>query len=101
MHPYQRVTAVGSGGSLSVEIPFNMYPDIPGRLTVSCGVGRRVIETEIADQYLLEFNAFAESVIQKTGAPTPASDAVANMAVLDALFKSAETGSWEEVQKHC
>jgi len=100
MCPYQRVTAIGTGGSLSIEIPFNMYPDVPGKVTVSTSIGQRVIETPIADQYLLEFNAFAESVIHKTKTPTPVSDAIANMAVLDALFKSAESGTWEKVLEY-
>jgi predicted dehydrogenase len=98
--PYQRITAIGTRGSLSIEVPFNMYPDIPGHVTVSVGVGQRLIETGIADQYLLEFDAFAESLIQKTGVPTPVSDAVANMAVLDALFASAESGTWEPVKQY-
>lgn len=98
--PYQRITAVGTGGSLSIEVPFNMYPDIPGHVTVGVGAGQRLIETEIADQYLLEFDAFAESLIQKTEVPAPVSDAVANMAVLDALFASAESGAWEPVKKY-
>jgi predicted dehydrogenase len=100
MHPYQRVTAIGAKGSLSLEIPFNMYSDVPAKLTVSGGLGQRVIKTPAVDQYLLEFNAFAEAVMQKTEAPAPVSDAIANMAVLDALFKSAETGSWEAVQPY-
>jgi predicted dehydrogenase len=98
--PYQRVTAIGTGGSLSIEVPFNMYADIPGRVTVSVGFGQRLIETEIADQYLLEFDAFAESLIQRVEVPIPVSDAVANMAVLDALFASAESGAWEPVKKY-
>jgi hypothetical protein len=28
---------------------------------------------------------------------TPLEDAVANMAVIDAVFRSAQTGRWEEV----
>jgi predicted dehydrogenase len=100
MYPYQRVTAIGTEGSLSIEIPFNMYPDVSGKITVSTGVGQRLIETEVADQYLLEFNAFAQSIIQKAEMPTPVSDAIANMAVLDALFKSAETGNWETVLRY-
>jgi predicted dehydrogenase len=95
--PYQRITAVGTSGSLSIEVPFNMYSDVPGHIMVNVGIGQRLIETEIADQYLLEFNAFAESLIHKTEVPTPVSDAVANMAVLDALFASAEFGVWELV----
>jgi predicted dehydrogenase len=97
MYPYQRVTAFGTKGKLSIEIPFNMPPDIPGKITVSGSGGERVIEAEIADQYLLQFEAFAEAVIKKTEAPTPVSDAIANMLVLDALFKSAETNNWEKI----
>jgi predicted dehydrogenase len=100
MYPGQGVSAIGTGGSLSIAVPFNMYPDVPGSVTVSTGVGRRVIATEIADQYLLQFDAFAEAVIHRAEVPTPVSDAIANMAVLDALFKSAETGTWEAVQKY-
>jgi predicted dehydrogenase len=100
MFPYQRITAVGTGGSLSVEIPYNMYGDVPGHVTVAVGNGTRLIETEIADQYLLEFDAFVESLIDKAPVPTPISDAVANMAVIDALFASAESGKWENVVKY-
>jgi predicted dehydrogenase len=100
VYPYQRVTAYGTGGALSVEVPFNMYGDYPGHVTVITGIGERLIETAVADQYLLEFDGFAEAVINKTGAPTPVSDAVANMAVLDALFLSAESGNWEPVKKY-
>jgi predicted dehydrogenase len=100
IYPYQRVTAFGSDGTLSVEVPFNMYGDYPGHVTVITGIGERLIETEIRDQYLLEFDAFAEAILNKQGAPTPASDAVANMAVLDALFASAEKGAWAPVVKY-
>jgi predicted dehydrogenase len=98
--PYQRITAFGTGGSLSIEIPYNMYGDVPGRITVTVGNGQRIIETEIIDQYLLEFDAFAAAVINKTPAPTPVSDAVANLAVLDALFASGISGEWEKVKRY-
>jgi predicted dehydrogenase len=97
MFPYQRVSAFGTDGSLSVEIPFNMPGDIPGKVTVVTGITERVVKTEVADQYLLEFDAFAQSLIKKTGVPTPISDAVANMSVLDAIFASASSGKWETV----
>ncbi|AEF85437.1 oxidoreductase [Treponema primitia ZAS-2] len=99
-YPYQRVTALGTGGALSVKVPFNSYADTPGELTVNSGLGGRVVETEIVDQYLLEFDNFAEAIINKTEVPTPISDAIANMAVLDALFASAVSGSWEPVRKY-
>ena len=97
MFPYQRITAYGSGGSLSIEVPFNMFRDVPGKLTVSTSIAKRDVETEIADQYLLEFDAFAQALIEKTDVPTPVSDAVSNMAVLDAIFAAAASGKWEKV----
>jgi predicted dehydrogenase len=98
--PYQQVTAFGTGGSLSVKVPFNMYGDVPGEVTVVTPLGKRCIETEIASQYLLEFDAFAEAIIGKTQVPTPVSDAVANMAVLDAVFASVKSGTWEPVVRY-
>jgi predicted dehydrogenase len=98
MFPFQRVTAIGSGGWFTVELPFNVHN--AARLTVNSGAGPQVIETAIADQYLLEFNAWAEALNNKTEPPTPDTDAVANMAALDALFKSAESGNWEAVRRY-
>jgi predicted dehydrogenase len=95
----QRVTAYGTGGTLSIDVPFNMYGDVPGVVTVSQEVGTRVIETEIADQYLLEFDSFAQALLEKTEVPTPIQDGINNMAVIDALFASASSGKWEAVAK--
>jgi len=95
----QRVDAYGTGGSLSIEIPFNMHGDIPGRLHVATDVSRRVVKTASADQYLLQFDAFAQALIQKQEMPTPVSDAIANMSVLDALTASAASGVWEPVKR--
>jgi len=95
----QRVDAYGSDGSFSVEVPFNMFGDVPGRLTVMNGVGRRVVETPAADQYLLLFDAFAKALAGGTAVPLPVSDAVANLAVLDALALSATSGNWESVAR--
>ena len=86
-----------SGGSLSLEPPFNMSADRPAYLALNTGGEPRSIEIEAANQYLLEYDAFALSLIQKAEPPTPVSDAINNMAVLDALFKSAESGDWEQV----
>ena len=97
MQPFQRVTAVGATGTLSIEVPFNMFADVPGKITVRTGVGERVIESKIADQYLLEFDSFAKAVIDKTAAPTPIADAVANMAVIDAVYRAGASGGWEAV----
>jgi predicted dehydrogenase len=98
LNAYQRVTAIGNGGVITVEIPFNTPGDCPARVEVVTSVGTRVIETAPTDQYLEEFDSFARAIIAKTEVPTPFTDAVANMAVLDALFASGESGTWERVK---
>jgi predicted dehydrogenase len=96
--PQQKVRVYGSGGSLTVDVPFNAYPDVPLKVTVETGVGTRDIMCGPADQYAEMFTAFAGAIRAGGPVPTPPSDALANMKVLDALFRSAETGGWVEVQ---
>jgi predicted dehydrogenase len=94
----QHVTALGSGGAVSVEIPFNTYPDVPVHVEVRDSIGRRRVAFEPFDHYGGELEAFSRAV--RDGAqspPTPPADALANQRVLDALFASAKSGTWERV----
>jgi len=43
------------------------------------------------------FDAFSKSIIEDKAVPTPPEDAIANMRVIDALFKSEKSGFWEDV----
>lgn len=95
----QRVDVYGSGGSMSIEVPFNMFGDIPGRLHIATDVAKRVVKTDIADQYLLEFDAFAQSLVDSVPLPVSIEDALSNMAVLDALRQSAQENNWVSVGK--
>jgi predicted dehydrogenase len=95
--PQQKVTVYGSAGVLTIELPFNMYPDAPARLTVQTSVGIRAVELGPADQYQLMFESFAKAVRDGSELPVGPEDAVANMKVLDALFRSGRSGGWETV----
>jgi predicted dehydrogenase len=94
---HQRVDVLGSGGVLSVHLPFNAYPDVPLQVSVTTGLGTRTVYAPVADQYVEMFNAFSRSVRDGTPVPTPPKDAVDNMKVLDALFASEKSGGWERV----
>lgn len=91
----QRVEVIGTSGKLSLQIPFNMYPDVPAELSVTTSIGTRTVQCGPAGQYRLMFDAFSESLLSGKPEPTPAEDAIANMQVLDALFRSEVSGSWE------
>jgi predicted dehydrogenase len=95
--PCQRVDVLGSKGSLTVHLPYNMYPDVPAKVTVTTGVGSREIQFPVTDQYAELFDQFSLAVLEDRPVPTPPQDAVENQKVLDAIFRSAETGQWESV----
>jgi predicted dehydrogenase len=95
--PVQRVEVMGERGSLTLILPFNAYSDVPMALEVTTSLGTRRVETEPVDQYALMFAAFCKAVRSKASAPTPPEDAIANMAALDALFRSEKSGGWEAV----
>jgi predicted dehydrogenase len=95
--PVQRVEVMGERGSLAVILPFNAFADVPMALEVTTGLGTRRIEAGPADQYGLLFAAFSKAIRAKASAPTPPEDGIANMAALDALFRSDKSGTWESV----
>lgn len=97
MFPQQEVTIFGTGGTITVTIPFNDFPDAKAKIIVQTDVGTRVVEFDPADQYQLEFEAFAEAIREGKEVPTPLQDAINNMKVIDALSESGKKGAWIEL----
>ena len=98
---HQRVTIVGDQGRIEVMIPFNAPPDRPTEITVDTGAdlfggGRRVETFPVCDQYTLQGDAFSRAILNGTPLEFGIEDAIANMRVIDALFRSAKRGSWEK-----
>lgn len=93
-YPHQKVDIYGTGGQIRIEIPFNMFSDVNAKVIVTTAVGTREVIFEIADQYKLQFESFAESIINKKPIPVKPDDAVNNMKVIDAIVKSSLTGQW-------
>jgi predicted dehydrogenase len=95
--PWQKVEIHGSSGVLTVDIPFNPIPDMPMKLFLTKDTGTRIIETEACDHYKLQVDGFAKAILEDSEVPTPVSDAIANMKVLDALFESGKRGGWVKI----
>jgi len=49
----------------------------------------------VGDQYTLQGDVFAKSVLEHSPAPVTLEDALGNMSVIDAIFRSANSGKWE------
>jgi predicted dehydrogenase len=100
--PYQRMQIFGTSGRIEVEIPFNAPPDRPCRIFVDDGsalgdASAREESFPVCDQYTIQGDLFSEAI--RSGKPPefPLENAVQNMRVIDALFRSAKAGRWEPV----
>jgi predicted dehydrogenase len=102
--PYQRVSFLGTQGRIEIEIPFNAPKDRSTRLFIDQDGdlfgGGTVTETfPVCDQYTLQGDAFSKAVLDGTEVPVPLEEAIRNMAVIEALFRSGETGQWESTRR--
>ncbi|MFP6650536.1 MAG: Gfo/Idh/MocA family oxidoreductase, partial [Pirellulaceae bacterium] len=96
--PYQRVNIFGDTGRIEIEIPFNAPPDQPCRLWYQDENAEiEEITFDVCDQYGIQGDLFSRAILDDTGVPTPIEDAVENMLVIEAIFRSAESGSWESI----
>jgi predicted dehydrogenase len=97
---HQRVTISGDKGRIEIAIPFNAPPDRPTRITIDSGAdlvggGARTEEFPTCDQYTLQGDAFSRAVLGEAPLGYAIEDAIANMRVIDALFRSGRSGRWE------
>jgi predicted dehydrogenase len=98
--PYQRVQVYGTTGRLDIEIPFNAPNDKPCRILLDdgsdkTGASAKPEEFAVCDQYTIEIDEFSKAAAAGRPLPVPLEDSIANMAVIEAVFKSAESGNWE------
>ncbi len=97
--PFQRVQIMGTKGRIEIEIPFNAPPDKPNRYFVQ---GMAMNEGEwvslpMIDQYTQEVEGFGRAIRKKQKLAWGIEDAITNMKIIDALFKSAKTGRFEKI----
>jgi predicted dehydrogenase len=99
--PYQRVQFLGTRGRIEIEIPFNAPIDRPTRIVVDggdlFGADRVTEEFPICDQYTLQGDQFSKAILEDTEVPVPLEEAIRNMKVIEAIFRSAESGLWEAI----
>lgn len=103
--PHQRMQIFGTEGRIDVEIPFNAPPDRSCRIFVDdgsqfAGKSAEAIAFPVVNQYHLQAERFSEAVRGIGQVPVPLEDAVANMAVIDALVRSAESNRWESPERY-
>jgi predicted dehydrogenase len=98
--PYQRVNIAGTKGRIEIVIPFNAPQMEETRIRIDDGskLGDASVVEEVfppVDQYGEEADAFARAVLGETELPYGVDDAVKNMQIIDAIFRSEQSGGWE------
>jgi predicted dehydrogenase len=93
----QSMRFYGTHGRIEPEIPFNARPGGTARVIIDDGRdlnggGQVVEEIPACDQYTLQGDHFSRAIQEGGLPPVPLEDALRNMAVIDAVFRSAALG---------
>jgi len=90
--PYQTVNIVGTAGRIAIGIPFNAPPLTATRIWLHTKTGSEEMSFSAVDQYTLQGDLFSKAILDNTAVPTDLQDAVNNMVVIEAVFKSSAKG---------
>ena len=96
VNPLQVVQVVGTEGRIELsEVPFNAPNIVPCVLRVQRGNGAiDRSEVETCDQYTIQGDLFARSILDDTPVPTPIEDAIRNMDTIEAILASGQSAGW-------
>jgi predicted dehydrogenase len=100
--PNQSIEFLGTTGRMWCDVPFNAIPGEISRLHIDNGsdlkgAGITTEEFAACDQYTVQGDMFSRAIREGGRPPVPLEDSVRNMEVIDALFRSAASGKWEDV----
>ncbi len=98
--PHQRMQILGTNSRIEMEIPYNIPPDRPSRIFIDdgsalAGENARMEEFPAVDQYTIQGDAFSRAIQDNEPVPVPLENALANMAVIEAVLRSGASGEWE------
>ena len=101
--PYQRIQLCGSRGRIELQIPVNAPQGEKTTIFIDdgsslAGAGIRTETLPESDQYTLQGEAFSRAIRGDLSLPYGVEDAVQNMRVIDALFRSEKSGRWEKIR---
>lgn len=97
MEPDQRVVVYGSEGRIVVDIPFNIPPDRPTRISRIAGGSPPVApnvevhELPPANPYTVQADLFSRAIRTGSGSPIDPADAVATLEVIERIFAEADS----------
>ncbi len=102
--PMQRALLLGTGGHLDLPTAWTPPADRPCQLTLETSASLEEpaperLAFEAINQYTRLVERFVDSAIHGAPSPVPLEDSIHNLAALDALARSAQTGRWETPER--
>lgn len=97
----QRMILLGTKGRIEIDRPINPIAGEPSRILIDDNPGDPTgsgLTTEIiptCDQFTIQGDLFSRAIREDGEVPVPLENAILNMAAIDAIFRSAESGNWE------
>ena len=97
---HQRMDFQGTRGRIEINVPLNPPIDRPSQILIDDGRdllgGGVTVETIPAcDQFTLQVDLFSKAIRGDGEVPISIEDAILNVAVIEAIFRSAESERWE------
>jgi predicted dehydrogenase len=98
---FQQMHFLGTSGRIEIEVPWNAPNDRPCRIFIGDQMAGapQIEEFPTVDQYTIQGDEFSRAIRGEREVPVPLEDAIGNMAVIEAIFKAAESGRWERPEK--
>ena len=89
----------GTNANLEIDFAINPLADRPSEIILSerQGAASADVSTDSfppVDQFTIQGDAFSRAIRENTEVPVPLEDSVRNMAVIEAVFQSAHSGTW-------
>ncbi|MGC2331141.1 MAG: Gfo/Idh/MocA family oxidoreductase [Candidatus Acidiferrales bacterium] len=98
---HQGMALLGTTGRIDIERPINPPNDQPSRILIDdnpgdptgAGITAEMIPT--CDQFTIQGDLFSRAIREDGDVAVPLEDSLQNMRVIDAIFRSGESGRWE------
>jgi predicted dehydrogenase len=95
---FQRMQFLGAQGRIEIQFPINPPNEQPSHILIDEGEtspGAITTETfEPCDQFTIQGDIFSRAIREGGDVAVPLEDSIRNMAVIEAVFHSAESGGW-------
>jgi predicted dehydrogenase len=97
---FQNMELLGTRGRIEVETPLNPPVDRPIRIVIDdgpdlSGAGLSTETISPCDQFTIQGDLFSRAIREDSGIPVPLEDSIRNLAVLEMIALSAQTGLWQ------